>query len=62
VRKSEILDPVVHAVVLLREVGHILDEYRMSVSSSDDKEAPVGYTGRLRILTDEVETDFGAYL
>lgn len=61
-RKSEILDPALRAVVLLREAGRILGDYRQSVSSHDDKQALDGYTGRLRILTDEVESDFGVYL
>lgn len=61
-RKSEILDPVVRAVVLLREAESILESYRVSVSSNDDRSALVGFTGRLRILTDELETDFGVYL
>jgi hypothetical protein len=61
-RKSEILDPVVRAVVLMRESEHILSDYVHSVSSADDKTALADVTGRLRIITDMLETDFGVYL
>lgn len=61
-RKSEILDPVVRAVVQMREAEHILTSYQQAVSLEDDKTALADVTGRLRIITDMLETDFGVYL
>ena len=61
-RKSEILDPVVRAVVLMREAQNIMSDYSVSVSSHDDKRVASEVARLLGEMTDNLEIDFGVYL
>ena len=61
-RKNEVTDPVVRAVVLIREAQNILSDYQHSISDHSDRQALAGAQDNLYAVRSELESDFGLYL